>query len=31
MIKAAIIRLGRWGKSLVDAVQGRSSSVRLVH
>ena len=31
MIKAAVIGLGRWGKSLVETVQGRSSSVRFVH
>jgi predicted dehydrogenase len=31
MINAAMIGLGRWGKSLVDTVQGRSSSVRFVH
>ena len=31
MIKAAVIGLGRWGKSLVETVQGRSLSVRFVH
>jgi predicted dehydrogenase len=31
MIKAAIIGLGRWGKSIVEAVQGRSQFIRFVH
>src|SRR5262249_62194975 len=31
MIKAAVIGLGRWGKSLVAAVQGRSDRLRFVH
>jgi predicted dehydrogenase len=31
VINAAIIGLGRWGKSLVQAVQGRSSLLRFVH
>jgi predicted dehydrogenase len=31
VIKAAVIGLGRWGKSLVEAVQGRSSLLRFVH
>ncbi len=31
MINAAIIGLGRWGKSLVNAVQGKSERVRFVH
>ncbi len=31
MINAAVIGLGRWGKSLVEAVQGRSSLIRFVH
>jgi predicted dehydrogenase len=31
MINATIIGLGRWGKSIVDAVQGRSRLLRFVH
>jgi predicted dehydrogenase len=31
MINAAIIGLGRWGKSLVTAVQGKSHKLRFVH
>src|SRR3974390_2752365 len=31
MIKAAVIGLGRWGKSLVNAVQGKSERLRFVH
>src|SRR4029079_13778580 len=31
MINAAIIGLGRWGKSLVTAVQGKSRKLRFVH
>src|SRR4029078_11506757 len=31
MINAAIIGLGRWGKSLVTAVQGKSAKIRFVH
>lgn len=31
MIKAAVIGLGRWGKSLVTAVQGKSTRIRFVH
>jgi predicted dehydrogenase len=31
MINAAIIGLGRWGKSLVTAVQGKSDKLRFVH
>lgn len=31
MIKAAIIGLGRWGKSLVASVQGTSTRIRFVH
>jgi predicted dehydrogenase len=31
MIDAAIIGLGRWGKSLVTAVQGKSQKLRFVH
>jgi len=31
MIDAAVIGLGRWGKSLVAAVQGKSSKLRFVH
>ena len=30
MIKAAVIGLGRWGKSLVTAVQGKSTRIRFV-
>src|SRR5918992_495349 len=31
MINAAVIGLGRWGKSLVTAVQGKSAKLRFVH
>src|SRR5712691_9749644 len=31
MINAAVIGLGRWGKSLVNAVQGKSARLRFVH
>jgi len=31
MIDAAVIGLGRWGKSLVTAVQGKSARLRFVH
>jgi predicted dehydrogenase len=31
MINAAVIGLGRWGKSLVTAVQGKSERLRFVH
>ena len=31
MIHAAIIGLGRWGRSIVEAVQDRSTRVRFVH
>src|SRR5258708_39668280 len=31
MINAAVIGLGRWGKSLVTAVQGKSQKLRFVH
>jgi len=31
MINAAVIGLGRWGKSLVSAVQGKSTRLRFVH
>ncbi len=31
MIDAAVIGLGRWGKSLVTAVQGKSQKLRFVH
>jgi predicted dehydrogenase len=31
MINAAIIGLGRWGKSLVTAVQGKSERLRFIH
>jgi predicted dehydrogenase len=31
MINAAVIGLGRWGKSLVTAVQGKSARLRFVH
>ncbi len=31
MIKAAVIGLGRWGRSIVESVQGRSTRVRFVH
>ena len=31
MIRAAIIGLGRWGRSLVTSVQGRSDDIRFTH
>lgn len=31
MINAAIIGLGRWGKSIVDAAQGKSGRLRFIH
>jgi predicted dehydrogenase len=31
MIDAAVVGLGRWGKSLVTAVQGKSQKLRFVH
>jgi predicted dehydrogenase len=31
MINAAVIGLGRWGQSLVNAVQGKSGRIRFVH
>jgi predicted dehydrogenase len=31
MIDAAVIGLGRWGKALVTAVQGKSDKLRFVH
>src|SRR5690348_8430017 len=31
MINAAVVGLGRWGKSLVTAVQGKSQRLRFVH
>jgi predicted dehydrogenase len=31
MINAAVIGLGRWGKSLVTAIQGKSRRIRFVH
>jgi predicted dehydrogenase len=31
MIDAAVIGLGRWGKSLVTAVQGKSAKLRFIH
>ena len=30
MIDAAVIGLGRWGKSIVEAVQGKSSRLRII-
>src|SRR5437868_1432779 len=30
MIDAAVIGLGRWGKSIVEAVQGKSGRLRVV-
>ena len=30
MIRAAIVGLGWWGKTLVEAVQGRSERIRFV-
>lgn len=31
MIEAAVVGLGRWGKTLVDAVQGKSDKLRFTH
>lgn len=31
MIEAAVVGLGRWGKTLVDAVQGKSAKLRFTH
>jgi hypothetical protein len=31
MISAAVVGLGRWGKSIVEAFQGRSRRIRVVH
>ena len=31
MIDAAIVGLGRWGKTLVEAVQGKSERLRFTH
>lgn len=31
MIDAAIVGLGRWGKTLVEAVQGKSEALRFTH
>lgn len=31
MINAAIVGLGRWGKTLVEAVQGKSDGLRFTH
>src|SRR5437667_3053424 len=31
MIQAAIVGLGRWGKTLVEAVQGKSGRLRFTH
>ena len=31
MIKAAIVGLGRWGKNLVESVQGKSARLRFTH
>src|ERR1700730_3582038 len=30
MLRAAIVGLGRWGRSLVTSVQGKSSDIRFV-
>ena len=30
MIRAAIVGLGRWGRSLVTSVQGKSGDIRFV-
>ena len=30
MIDAAVIGLGRWGKSIVEAVQGKSKRLRFI-
>src|SRR5262249_61160094 len=31
MIDAAIVGLGRWGKAIVEAVQGKSKRLRFTH
>jgi predicted dehydrogenase len=31
MISAAVVGLGRWGKTIVEAVQGHSRRIRVVH
>src|ERR1700737_311542 len=31
MINAAIVGLGRWGKNLVNSVQGKGDKLRFVH
>ena len=31
MITAAIVGLGRWGQTLVNAVQGKSDKLRFTH
>ena len=31
MIKAAMVGLGRWGQTILTAVQGKSERVRFVH
>src|SRR5690349_1210256 len=31
MLSAAIVGLGRWGRNLVEAVQGRSDRIRFTH
>jgi len=28
MIRAAIVGIGRWGRTLVNSVQGKSSAIR---
>jgi len=30
MVRAAIVGLGRWGRSLVNSVQGKSDDIRFV-
>jgi len=30
MIRAAIVGIGRWGRTLVDAVQGKSAAIRFI-
>jgi len=30
MVRAAIVGLGRWGRSLVTSVQGKSDAIRFV-
>src|ERR1700756_4160861 len=30
MINAAVIGLGRWGKNIVDAIQGKSPRLRII-